>query len=175
MKVHPHLGPIMEGLQSKETAVRAYAARALGEYGDDTSAEPLGRALEDKQQVVRWLAAEALGNLNSPRSGRVMLESLAKPVVREDAHLLAVIAESLGKRRYREAADALVGLLAHERADVRYAAIVALGEMGDERAIGPLQEVQNGDRGVAMVPGGRGAVRLSDAAREAIEKIRGAG
>jgi HEAT repeat protein len=58
---------------------------------------------------------------------------------------------------------------------VRHAAILALGEIGDERAIGPLQEVQHGDRGVAMAPSGSGAVRLSDAAREAVERIRSGG
>ena len=65
--------------------------------------------------------------------------------------------------------------MGHERADVRYAAILALKEIGDERAVGPLQEVQQGDRSAAMVPSGRGAVRLSDAAREAIEHIKGRG
>jgi HEAT repeat protein len=175
MKARPHLGPIIEGLGSKDNAVRAYAARALGEYGDDTAAEPLGRTLEDTSQVVRWYAAEALGKVNSPQTGRVLLEALGKPVVREDGHLLSVIAASLGKLRYREATGALVGLLVHDRADVRHAAILALGEIGDERAIGPLQEVQHGDRGVAMAPSGRGAVRLSDAAREAVERIRSGG
>jgi HEAT repeat protein len=100
---------------------------------------------------------------------------LAKPEVREDGHLAATIAGSLGKLRYREAVDGLVGLLASRWAEARYAAILALREMGDERAVGPLQEAANNDRGVAMLPGGRGAVRLSDAAREAVEHIKGRG
>ena len=38
---------------------------------------------------------------------------------------------------------------------------------------GLLQEVENGDPGVAVLPSGRGTVRLSDAAREAIKHIIG--
>jgi HEAT repeat protein len=175
MKLRPHLGPIIAGLQSKEAAVRAYAARALGEFGDDTSVEALGRALEDKQQVVRWLAAEALGKLHSPEAGNVLVEALAKPELREDGHLAATIAGSLGKLRHPEAVDGLVGLLASRWAEARYAAILALREIADERSVGPLQEAGNNDRGVAMLPSGRGTVRLSDAAREAVEHIRHGG
>ncbi len=175
LKVRPHLEPLMNGVHDKDASVRARAASLLGEYGDHTAVEGLVEALDDKEGNVRSAAAQALGKLNDGAAVEPLVRALANRDTWKDPYLVAKIATALGNLRDRTGTGALLGLLQHERPEVRYAAILALREIGDARAIGPLQEVQYADRASTMVVSGKGAagaVRLADAARDAITHIR---
>ncbi len=53
--------------------LRANAARALGEVGDDQAVAPLTALLEDKHEPVRQEATEALKTLEAKRTGQLRL------------------------------------------------------------------------------------------------------
>lgn len=60
-RVLEHLAEIL--LNDADEDVRASAAKALGDIGDEKAIEPLARALQDKEPWVREKAAEALGKI----------------------------------------------------------------------------------------------------------------
>ncbi|MDI9633292.1 MAG: HEAT repeat domain-containing protein [Methanolinea sp.] len=104
---------------------------------DEGDVAGLLSALGHPDPAVQYAAAEALGELGEPSAVPALVEALAgdrHPGVRWEA------AEALA-RIGAPAVDALVGILHHPDEDVRWKAAIALGEIGDERAIPPLIEL----------------------------------
>lgn len=72
-------GPIAALLDDAEPAVRAGAARALGEFGLPGHASAVARLLRDPVPAVRLDAAHALGDLQSPDTAAALEAALGDP------------------------------------------------------------------------------------------------
>lgn len=129
------LGPLCRALNHHDEQVRVAAARALGTLG-----EPAIEALEElllcgdllQRKTVAW----ALG-FCGPEALPSLLQALRDS--RGDVRRAAV--KSLGRLQVSEATPELCRMLRDRKEEVRLAAIRALGETGDERAVGPLNEI----------------------------------
>ena len=166
--------PLIKTLQDNEPWVRVAAAEALGHIGDKRAVEPLIRVLEDENEYVRRAAAEALGKIGDKRA----VEPLILQVLKEEKEYSCKTGiEALVKIGGKRAIEPLVQLLSAERWKtgltysrsfaVRQAAAVALGMLGDERAVEPLviECLRQG-----RMPGGRND-EVYKAATEAMNKI----
>ena len=149
-------------MKEKDVQARKSAAVALGEIGDSRAVEPLIKILNDLNSNVRWAAAEALKKI-----GESAVEPLIESLKDEKIRILAAVAlgeigdfravepliESL-KDDYpkaqwaaaealqkigKTAVEPLIESLKDERA--RIPAVVALGEIGDSRAVEPLTKI----------------------------------
>jgi HEAT repeat protein len=117
---------------------------ALGELEirSDESFEPLLDALDNRSKAIRRYSAQALGYIGDERAIDpliVLLEDNNKFVRREASTALVRIGEP--------AFDSLIGLLDHENWRVRGAAAWALGSLGKEEAIEPLEALLEDESG----------------------------
>jgi hypothetical protein len=101
----------------------------------------LGKALSNKDNVTRWEAAKALGLNGGQEAIDYLLNALIKsepcPQVRQ------MIAESLGYIGDLRSIDTLIRLTEDPKWSVRDAAVVALGDLGDEKGIEPILNLLN--------------------------------
>jgi HEAT repeat protein len=139
-KLKPHsktaVLPLAAALKDPDPAVRSVAGEALRELGEDAVAarDALLAAFQDTKNdpFTRVHAAEALSRLGN--DGVVVVPELAKTLGDKDAPVLVrkMSAELLG--RFGQAAGASVGALEAalkvKEADVRRAAIIAVGRIG---------------------------------------------
>ena len=144
-----------DALADSDPAVRLVAASALG------AAPVLAELVRDSRlsQRIRSRAAEALaGNPDVGLARTVLVELLSQPTQR--LQVLAI-------RRLRdedlldESAQApLLALIDSEPESLAMAAIRALGDAGDSRAVEPLMELAQHSGMLSRVPGAaRGAIR----------------
>jgi len=89
----PAFEPVLAKLKHEDTAVRALAARILGELGDRRAVEPLIRALGDGEWHVRSQAAWALGELGDGRATGPLTGLLYD----DNGVVRAAVATALGK------------------------------------------------------------------------------
>lgn len=147
---HTAFDALRRAAADDDPSVRSEAVRAIGEIGRDTDVEVLADVLaRDPEPIVRSMAAAQLGMF----AGRRAFEALAAALTRqgEDEDVRSTCAEALGTS---EEPDALVLLLDASRdpsALVRYDAALALGQLGDARALDRLRELVEHDR--AELPG----------------------
>lgn len=151
-------------LQNSVYQRRYVAAWALGEIGDPTGVQPLLTALEDDNPEVRRYATRALIKLNKlavpalidylssvdgeGAAGAIRaLGDIADPRAL-DVLLLEIDGSergeaflALGKLRDRRAVSALIDGLGDPDWQVRMNAAMALGPLGDEGAVVPLQKL----------------------------------
>lgn len=102
---------LLDGLQHQDSGIRRASARALGWLGNEAAVPGLNRALGDQDASVRREAAEALGKI-------VSRHPIADQTLPE-----------------------LVRLLKDEVAEVRYAAVWALGHSGDVAVVPELAKL----------------------------------
>jgi HEAT repeat protein len=144
----------------------------------------LGGLLRHGAVAVRRRAAVALSEQSFPRAGALILDGLA---AESDAATRLAFVEALGRARSRGAVDALCALVEDRGTpeDLRGAAALALGKIGDVRAVAVLAKAYSkGEKGLTrmfrLVPA---AVRASAAralayfpahpeAREALKRAR---
>ena len=120
------LPPLFSALSDKDARIRAAAAEALGEVGDRSAVEPLGKALAgDDDSGVREAAAEALGELGSPNAVPVLRAGLRDG----DAEVREAVVDALADIGGPEAERVLRQALADSDEDVRDAAAAALAKM----------------------------------------------
>ncbi len=120
--------PSLALLQDSNPDVRSAAAWMLGEIKDDHVIKPLIAALEDRSSTVRKTAADALqkrGYEPSTQSQRITFL-----MAEQDWGMLVKIG--------RPAVESLMAALKDDTSQVRMNAAKALGDIKDERAIGPL-------------------------------------
>lgn len=163
--VHP-LGEALRKKDDPDTPLdgdaRAAAALALGQIGDECAARFLASALRDSQAKVREAAAEALDLLNwkpitSTDLARYLLAKGEDPATAcaTDPGLLDAVVDALvrgegsgrlgsvkilGKLRHSSIVPYLISMLSEGDSEVRAAAIEALKNSMDARAILPLVE-----------------------------------
>jgi len=119
--------PLLYGhLNDQDPRVRAAAAEALGELGDESAIEALGKALaKDSDSDVRESVADALGEMGSPNSVQVLRAGLKD----SDEDVRAAVVDALGEVGGAEAERVLRQALADQDEDVRDAAVAALAKL----------------------------------------------
>ena len=156
-------------LGDAEAQVRAAAARSLGQLGAAASVHALLAATADDSASVRAAAVHALVTLGNPvaltRLREVVLADAAPAVVIQaiaglgrsgsdldltmlmslcrstDHEVAKAAARGLVRFPAHRATAAVLGLLEHDRWDVRWAAAEVLAERGDLTALPPLRRV----------------------------------
>jgi len=120
------LPPLLGALADKDPRIRAAAAEALGEVGDPSAIEPLGKALaSDADSNVREAAAEALGDVGSPNAIPMLRGGLRDA----DSDVREAVVDALAGIGGPEAERVLRQALADSDEDVRDAAAAALAKM----------------------------------------------
>ncbi len=124
-----------QDLKSDDDSLRAQAVRALIQIKSNDAAKLLRNAIKDKSELVRTEAARGFGLRRDPDGQRVLVRALddVSPRVRAAAF------DSLLSYGQPATPVLLEKLL---RADVvtRVLVLQLLGEIGDDRALGPISE-----------------------------------
>jgi HEAT repeat protein len=149
-------------LDDQDPDVRERAAQALGEIGDIRAVEPLVVALKDRERNDKWVRmriARALQNIGGKRVMDAMLE-----VLDEDRDIFTVTSSILSHEP--RAVPSLIGYLKDKNPVVREYAAIALGHIGDTRAIESLrvalQDDRRDDRGSAREAASQALQRLQE-------------
>ena len=122
-------------LKDRQMNVRRWAVVALGKTGDVGYSDLMIDALSDSHHSVRFAAAGALEALGSAAAGALLARTdrLLGP-----ARYLAI--RTLGRLRYRPAADAFKRALKASDWGVRAVGAEALGNLNDRACLEPLEE-----------------------------------
>jgi HEAT repeat protein len=180
---HEGVAALSFALADEEPQVRAAACRSLGQLHAPQAVQSLITATADRSPLVRAAAVHALVTLDNPvalaRLRAVIHEDPVPTVVvqaiaglgtsglnqdltmlmslctSEDWEVVKAAARALTRFRAHRATAALLGLLGHERWDVRWAAAEVLAERGDRTALEPLRRAldEEADRLVRQVIG----------------------
>jgi HEAT repeat protein len=114
----------------------AEAAEALGQRGSTRSLPALAQAASEQGSSLRAAATSAIARITGAPAAQGLATLLRSDDTDERACAVAALACCPG------AMDAIVPYLADERPEVRAAAAEALGRLGDQRAVGPLLQLQ---------------------------------
>jgi HEAT repeat protein len=140
-------------LQDIDEEVRNFSAVMLGDICSRESVVPLIQVLRDKDVNVRHGAAEALGRIGDPAALVPLLELL-----KEEFWVQYPAVTALAAMRDRRAVPHLLDLLGGELITVP--AIEALGEIGDPRALIPLEAILAGEEDYLAGAAARAIVRI---------------
>jgi HEAT repeat protein len=151
--------------------LRGRSAIALGQVGSNDAYDLMLQAFIDSNEddEVRRGAVEGLGFLGNQRAVDHLVVVLDKLILEEsDWPLKSSIARALRLLKDKRAVVSLVRLLKDERAEVLIQAALALGDLGDPRALPELSWLQAHceDRFLGFA--------IKHYATEAIQKINGA-
>lgn len=119
---------LIQDLKDEDNSVRWKAAEALGCMGDISAVFPLIRALKDENSSVRWKAAEALDKIgwdlkeDTEKAYYLVAKKEWVEVVKIGVPALKPLTHALKDEDWR----------------IRREAVVALGMIGDKRAMKPL-------------------------------------
>ncbi|MGI5193806.1 HEAT repeat domain-containing protein [Streptomyces sp. CA-288835] len=127
-------------LDDRDPTVRAAAVRALGRFGDATSAALLVAHLRGHRQVASGLIGHALLQIGYPA-----IECLLEAARGEDVQIRALALELLSLIGDRRSVRHLVNALGDGEGVVRASAAQALGRMGEPVAVDPLMRMLAGD------------------------------
>lgn len=141
----PPDSPDVEGairlLRSPDVQIRQFVAYLLGQSGDQRAVEPLIDALQDEDSGVRGAAANALGTLGDVRAVPYLLPLLRHPNL-QLVVWAAFALTCLGHDHF----DILAQALSADSVEVRRSAVLALQQLGDQRAV-PLLLALSRDQG----------------------------
>ena len=137
--------PLVEFLNDPDPDLRLQAALALGEQRDQRAVAPLMETLKDPDANVRYHVIEALGKLRAIESAEV----LASIAATRDFFLAFPALESLMQIGDARVVSRIVPLLDDEL--LSEPAAVALGKLGDEKAVDPLVNELNTTPQLAQV------------------------
>jgi HEAT repeat protein len=129
----------------KVDSVRGAAVDALGQIGDARAVEPLIAALKDVNYYVHTSAAEALVKI-----GACAVEPLIAALKNVEAGVQRVIEKVLAKIG-SPAVEPLIIALKDSEWTVGYHVALALGQIGDARAVEPLINALKSGQGAAAV------------------------
>jgi HEAT repeat protein len=152
---HPRaVGPLARALhEDSEPSVRQASAEALSAFRFPEVAEVLIRALSDNDTNVRRYTVQSLAKLGAKNAAGPLVKMLRDD--REDSKVRRLAATALGELEGIEdggVVDALFSALQDrtlQDPEMRLAATLSLGRLGDNRAVPYLTEaIQNGDADV---------------------------
>ena len=124
--------------------VRRDAIEALTKIGS-SAVDALIEALKDKNEDIRICATVTLGNIGDKRAVGPLIKTLDD----EKRGIAREAAEALGKIGSKCATETLIKILRDEtRSDIHDAVAIALGKIGDKRAIRPLVHAAKTDKAV---------------------------
>lgn len=128
--------PLIQALSDQESPVRAAAAQALGQWGDERAIEPLLAAIQDADVEVRRAVVAAL---RSPKDERALEPLLTAFFTDDDMQVRLYAAEALGRHAEdTRAVNALIQALQDEQSDRRQQAAELLCWLKDERTTDAL-------------------------------------
>ena len=134
--------PDIEGaiklLKSPDEQIRQFTAYLLGQTGDPRVIEPLIETLADEHIGVCGAAANALGRIGDDRA----IPHL-RPFLEHDNPQMVVWAAYALTCLEQDHFEVIASALESDNVDVRRSAILALKQLGDQRAIGPLLALQH--------------------------------
>lgn len=167
---HEGIAALCFALADEDPQVRAAACRSLGQLAATHSVHPLLAATSDPVPLVRAAAVQALVAIGNPislaRMREIILDDSSTNVVvhaiaglgqsnqnqdltllmslcaSQDHEVVKAAARALRLYSAHRATAALLGLLSHERWDVRWAAAEVLSERGDVTALQPLERAR---------------------------------
>jgi tetratricopeptide (TPR) repeat protein len=134
-KVIADVLPLMD---HQESAMREAATFTLGRSGDKRAVPALLKALGERPERVREqvLACLGLAQIDDGRVGPALIGAL-KDATKVDA-VRAACAYAIGARKVNAAVPALLGALEDNRGETQRLAAWALGQLGEQKALGPL-------------------------------------
>ncbi|MEQ8221258.1 MAG: ATP-dependent metallopeptidase FtsH/Yme1/Tma family protein [Candidatus Eremiobacterota bacterium] len=131
---------IME--EEDDPNIKMNIALALGIIGEEKSMDTLKKFIKDENPLVRCSIATAIGGIAAEES----LELLRKMMNDDESWRVKRSAiMSLMKFREDSAFSAIVAAISDTEPAVRASAAIALGEMGIEEGIEPLETILSGD------------------------------
>jgi HEAT repeat protein len=168
---------LSRGLDSRDSSVRCEAAGAAGQAGAAAAplAEKLAGLLKDKDESVRITALQAISVLGpdaAKAAGAVV------PLL-EDRELMVDAADAMGRigSAARPALKTLAKMLTSEQADVRWAAVRAMAQIGGDDAHPAVDFMVRALRNATEVEGYNMMIYFSllgPVARDAIPSIQNA-
>jgi HEAT repeat protein len=132
-KVIDDVLPLMD---HQESAMREAAAFTLGRSGDKSAVAPLIKVLDDRRETVQTLACLGLAQIDDGRVGPALIGVL-KDAGKQDA-VRAACAYALGARKIGAGVPALLAALEDNRGETQRLAAWALGQLAEQKALGPL-------------------------------------
>jgi HEAT repeat protein len=128
-------------IEAKDKAMRESLARSLnGEYGNDT--DLLEEALKAEEQNATLYTSFVLSNFESEsgNENEILLQALKS----EKGYVRVAAAMALGQKQETAATDSLLKMIAQDYPLAGHSAAMALGELGDEKAVSTLMnELKN--------------------------------
>jgi HEAT repeat protein len=140
MSVTPDIEGAIRLLQSPDVQIRQFVAYLLGQAGDARAIEPLIQALQDEDVGVKGAAANALGAIGDKRAVPEL-----KPLLKHDNPQLVVWVAFALTRLGHDHFEILETALTDNDVAVRRSAVLAMQQLGDRRAVGPLLSVRDDD------------------------------
>lgn len=143
-KIVLELGPqvvpaLLEAVASPDTEQREHVIAALGTLGAKAAVEPLGRVLGDPALGRRYVAAWALGEIGSTDAVPVLIGALED----DNAEVRRFATRALIKLN-QAAVEPLIAYLGRAGQEGEAAAVRALGDIGDLRALPALLGLAGG-------------------------------
>jgi HEAT repeat protein len=132
--------PLIQALKDDDWQVQVSVRMALVKIGEDGTTS-LIKALDDDNNSIKWGAALALGGIRDPRA----IEPLIAAFQKSDHDVRQTIGSALVSINKTCAVEPFLQILQDENAsdEMRSDSAMALGKMGDERAIGALLQAMS--------------------------------
>jgi len=146
-------GGILAGLKDKDAGVRMASLEAFGSYRNIYSVNALIPFLSDADPKVRAAAATALGNQDTYEAVLPVANMVYRDI-NPDARHAGILA--LGNLNNRTVTALLLTTLADNEKYTRIDSALALGKVGDYRAIEPLYAILQRDYPDFEAPKGKG-------------------
>jgi HEAT repeat protein len=182
------VAPLVALLSDKSPMLRAEALRTLGLIGDKEAVDAIARLIPDRDGDVRASAVQALGRIGDPGAIPPLLSTLKDSY----SKVVLASVESLASFKDARIVEGLAGVLSHDDEVIRATAAIsmgcmgqpgvdhllkslgdasdwvrskvvcALGHLGDQRALGPLQTLAASDV----------SAEVKQAAEKAIQRLK---
>jgi HEAT repeat protein len=139
LQKNPHLTQelVSKYVNHSDEGVRAYVARLLLQFPNETTLQELRQLLDDSSNLVRSAAVQCLGELKNSDAVPELIAVLHD----ENDTIRRIAAQALSMIDDKRAVPDLITLLSDKNDDVRYEAITTLGMMQDHQAVIALLEL----------------------------------
>ena len=151
-----HLLPL---LRAADSGLVLRTLDALGKMQSVAAIDSIVSCLQRDDPWIRMGAAHALGDIGDRRAVGPLVATLQDTAY----SVINAALVGLGHLQAVEAYDAIAALIENENVHVRKHAAIALGELGDRRALGLVRQLaeEDGDSGVRFMAG-RALKKLAD-------------